>query len=328
MTQSADYVIIEDQIMLTNSLILKAGKDTTITFSNPSGHAYYLRVQQTPGNPGIGDPAAAVVDCGGNNGPNLALQLPNQYDSYPATYLYCDEVVGSFDPNDKTGYPLGWKDQHLVEPDQEINYVIRFQNTGNDTAFTIKIVDSLSLLLDPATIQTGASSHPYSWDIKDGRNLKFYFPNILLPDSSVNAIGSQGFVSFKISPKKGLPLGTVIENKANIYFDFNAPIQTNTTRHQLGQALLSIVQNPGLDQLMLDIFPNPFSEQTTIRLKQNGDATEKQFSLYDPQGKMIRTETFAGQAFQLTRNGLNAGLYFFRLQTADGKFATGKLIIH
>lgn len=328
MTESADYVIIEDQIMLTNSLILKAGKDTTITFSNPSGHSYYLRVQQTPGNPGFGDPAAAVVDCGGNSGPNLALQLPNQYDSYPATYLYCDEVVGSFDPNDKTGYPLGWKAAHLVEPDQELNYVIRFQNTGNDTAFTVKIEDRLSDLLDPGTIITGAGSHPYSWDIKDGRNLKFYFPNILLPDSNVNVAGSQGFVSFRIKPRKGLPLGTIIENSSDIYFDFNAPILTNTTRHQLGQPMLSLVPNPGPDQLRLDVFPNPFSDQTTVRLKQNGDGSEKRFSLYDPQGNMIRTETFAGQAFQLYRSGLNAGLYFFRLQTADGKQATGKLIVH
>jgi hypothetical protein len=62
-----------------------------------------------------------------------------------------------------------------------------------------------------------------------GGIVKFNFPNINLPDSLSDEAGSKGFVRFKVKLKDNLPLGTTIENTAYIYFDFNAPIITNTT---------------------------------------------------------------------------------------------------
>lgn len=330
MSEAADYVIIEDQIMFGNSLQLQAGKDTTIFIPNPSGHSYYLRVAQNPGNPGFGDPAAAVVGCGGVNGPNLAVQLPNQYDSESSTWLYCNEVVGSFDPNDKTGFPLGWKDEHLIEPGQEIKYVIRFQNTGNDTAFTVKILDRISEQLDLSSFQPGPASHKYEWSIVNGNTLSFIFSKILLPDSNVNVAASQGYVSFTMRPKGDLPLGTVVKNSADIYFDFNDPIKTNETRHQIGQPLVSLVQNPQESLFNLKATPNPFSDETQISFDSKGanEFSENNFILYDLQGRTVQSERFSGNTFLLKNKGLENGMYLFRLQRADGTSATGKLIVH
>ena len=45
--------------------------------------------------------------------------------------------------------------------------------------------------------------------------------------------GGEGHVTFTVSLKEGLAKGTVITNQANIFFDFNEPIVTPTTRHIL-----------------------------------------------------------------------------------------------
>ncbi|MBL0071787.1 MAG: hypothetical protein IPP34_08225 [Bacteroidetes bacterium] len=49
-----------------------------------------------------------------------------------------------------------------------------------------------------------------------------------MPHKSINESGSQGFVTFRIVPFQGLPDGTVINNEAGIYFDYNPPVITNT----------------------------------------------------------------------------------------------------
>jgi len=55
------------------------------------------------------------------------------------------------------------------------------------------------------------------------------FENILLPDSSVNEVESHGFIKYRIKVFDNLPENTEVQNYADICFDFNPPIQTNTT---------------------------------------------------------------------------------------------------
>ena len=326
MTGSSDYVIIEDQIMVSDMLRLDAGEDTVLTINNPAGHAYYMQVKQRPGHPGDGDAAAFMLNCVTPGGPNLALQLPVQ-DSDPFTVHFCTEVRGSYDPNDKQGYPLGWKETHLIEPNQQLQYKIRFQNTGNDTAFTVKIRDEVTGLLDLGTFRPGPASHAYTWEVVDGRTLVFYFPNIMLPDSNVNEVASHGFVSFSIHPIADLAPGTVLENKAGIYFDFNDPIITNVATHQIGMELISVVKSPIVQSLDYEAFPNPFSANILFRL----DAAESglnRLQVFNTFGQLAAEQAFTGPELLLERGKLNAGIYWFRLQTAQGKTAVGKIIIH
>ena len=63
------------------------------------------------------------------------------------TYLDCQENVGSYDPNDKSIFVNGVKNKEYVEQGDKVEYLIRFQNTGNDTAFTVIIQDHISLKL-------------------------------------------------------------------------------------------------------------------------------------------------------------------------------------
>ena len=136
----------------------------------------------------------------------------------------------AYDPNDKRVEPdrsnLSVDNYTLF--DEKMTYTIRFQNTGTDTAFTVRIIDTLSNFLDIETFQPLASSHPMKTNIYPGRVIEFLFENILLPDSIVNEPKSHGFVSFEIYPTGDLQENDEIGNTAFIYFDFNSAIVTNT----------------------------------------------------------------------------------------------------
>lgn len=138
-----------------------------------------------------------------------------------------DRVTGGYDPNDKAVSP-GLNAEGFIAPDQQLRYRIRFQNTGNDTAFNIYLLDTLDSNLNLQTIEVVGASHPYTLSIDDSRAMRWQFDNILLPDSGTNEELSHGFVEFLVDPVASLADLTEIRNFADIYFDFNAPIRTNT----------------------------------------------------------------------------------------------------
>jgi uncharacterized repeat protein (TIGR01451 family) len=144
-------------------------------------------------------------------------------------------VTGSFDPNVKT---VESPAASFIPATQGLfNYTIQFQNTGNDTAFNVHVIDTLNSNLDVRTFIPGASSHPYTIDITGQGVLHFYFNNIYLPDSTTDEPHSHGFISFQIRSKQNLPHGTNISNKSNIIFDFNSPVATNTTQNTVDLTL-------------------------------------------------------------------------------------------
>lgn len=138
-------------------------------------------------------------------------------------------LVCAYDPNDKTVNPTGYGVEGFISNDQDLEYLIRFQNTGNDTAINILISDQLDMNLNWATLQPISSSSPVQVSIDANGVAKFRFNNIMLPDSNVDFLGSQGFVKYKIDLISGLPPHTKIRNFANIFFDSNPPITTNST---------------------------------------------------------------------------------------------------
>ncbi|MEO8768789.1 MAG: hypothetical protein ABI402_01845 [Ferruginibacter sp.] len=136
-----------------------------------------------------------------------------------------NQVRGPFDPNDKSATPALTPDQ--VANGEYINYNIRFQNTGNDTAFNVVLTDTLSSYLKASTLEVVNASHTCKTTVK-GKVVYFEFLNIMLPDSNVNEMKSHGFVSFKIKPENTVAVNTSIPNQAAIYFDYNLPVLTNT----------------------------------------------------------------------------------------------------
>jgi uncharacterized repeat protein (TIGR01451 family) len=152
-----------------------------------------------------------------------------KYDANDDEYLIgtdsvTDVISCSYDPNDKQVSP----DSETIPLGQELEYLIRFQNTGTDTAFTVVLSDELSQNLNLNSFQPGASSHSYDYLLDETGLLLFTFENILLPDSGADYAGSQGFVKFRIQANEELEPNTLIQNEAGIYFDLNSAIITNT----------------------------------------------------------------------------------------------------
>ena len=138
-------------------------------------------------------------------------------------------VVGSYDPNDKQVYPMGECDAQLTLADDELEYLVRFQNTGNWPATTVSIWDTISPYLDLSTLVITSASHEVEVDFVHDRFIRFNFFDIMLPDSTSNEAESHGFVKYSIQAKEDVVFGTEVNNTAHIFFDYNDPIVTNTT---------------------------------------------------------------------------------------------------
>lgn len=222
---------IDGDYISLDSVMLLGGDIDTLIFAG-DGRTWRLEVDQHPLHPGNSHPNAVVELCGdsANWTPNLVNSMPLD-DADPIVDIYCGLVTGSYDPNDKTGYPLGIGANHYILPNGKMEYVIRFQNTGNDTAFTVVVRDTLDIDLNILTVNSGVSSHNYTFQMQGPRVLEWTFENIMLPDSTTDEPGSNGFVTFTVDQVSDLPDGTEINNEVGIYFDFNAPVITNTTSH-------------------------------------------------------------------------------------------------
>ncbi len=154
-------------------------------------------------------------------------------------YRLNEEIVCAYDPNDKLVSPDREGDENYTLFEEDLFYTIRFQNTGNDTAFNVVVRDTLDENLNTSSFRLLASSHQdiLRTEIAESQYVTFTFDNIMLPDSNVNFNGSQGYVTYIIQPNEGLDENTVIENTASIYFDFNPPIVTNTTQNTMVSCL-------------------------------------------------------------------------------------------
>lgn len=236
-------------------------------------------------------------------------------------------IIGSVDPNYKLANPTGIGPQHYIENDIPIDFYVEFQNTGTDTAFNIKIFDVLDEDLDIKTLKVKSSSHPMYYKLEN-RQLKFYFDNVLLVDSNKDYKKSIGYVTYSIMPKKS-PDGTVITNTADIYFDFNDPITTNTTWHTIGRPGCYFENDTKND---FNFFPNPVNEENitvTVNIVREGNY---QLVITNIAGKEVyRIASKDNKIGKYQHNvklpgQMRAGVYFITLQTPKNNLSR-KLIL-
>ncbi len=331
-SNALEYVIIEDAVMLMQAppptIFLDPGA-VHIVKVPANGATWRMEVEQEPFHPGFSTPSQTVEGC--VNGANFSIGFVNQFafdDNDPWVDIDCTPNIGAYDPNDKQGFPIGYGAARQIEPGTDIEYLIRFQNTGTDTAFTVVIRDTLSVWLDPATVRPGASSHPYTFDFYGGSNLKFTFDNILLPDSNTNLAGSQGFVSFKIAQKPGVPLQTDILNSAAIFFDFNEPIITNTTIHRIGKDFVTLsAWQPFRSGLELRVLPNPVAQSAVLELRGVEGLQDWQVELRDALGRPVLNDTANGAGWRFERGNLPAGLYLLQVRANGQLLGSGKVVL-
>lgn len=165
-------------------------------------------------------------------------------------------------PNDKQARTSsGTSDaDYFLDADTHIDYTIRFQNTGNAAATYVYITDTIAPAFDLLSFQILATSHAFTASLLDDRVMRFDFPAIMLPDSASDPLGSQGFIRYRIRPKDP-QLGDVLANAADIFFDFNPPIRTNTS--ELVVALPTTVETHKADRPLM--LPNPAQDLVMLK---------------------------------------------------------------
>lgn len=339
MGQPTTYYVFEDNIMMrqSNFQIGVGGAQQVIEAADP-GKTYRIVAKQESGYPPLlGDSiiTAAIEGCNpfpsGSFNTGFITQFSNG-NSAPFIAIDCQQNIAAYDPNDKKAQPAGYDiTNHYIYDYTALDYKIRFQNTGTDTAFNIVILDTISPYLDLGTIEMGASSHNYTWSIQDGNVLNVRFANIMLPDSNVNEPLSNGFFRYRIEQKANNSIGTVINNTAAIYFDFNPPILTNTTWHTIGEDFVTVMlleQNTILDETIeVSVYPNPFKERTTLVVK-GKDYKQLELSVFDVTGRLVTTTTSKeNNRIELSRNGMAQGVYFYQLKGDEALINTGKIVV-
>ena len=225
----------------------------------------------------------------------------------------CTTVSAAFDPNDITVAPSDYDFDYLHPDDTVLTYQIRFQNTGNDTAFRIVLRDTLDPSLDIPTIAMGASSHPYTWRLEGGNVLVITFEEILLPDSRASEPNSHGVVRYRVHLRHGLAPRTEIRNRVGIYFDYNRVVMTNEVISRT--SAISTVAADRAEPLVRS-YPLPARDILYIdgRL-----VTGSAITLRRVDGTTARSAPATGSAHeQLSVAGLASGVYLLDLETPAG----------
>jgi|GEM_PF-3776559 len=237
----------------------------------------------------------------------------------------CQPNIGSYDPNDKRAFSQGALTDHFIPADSIIEYQIRFQNTGTDTAFNIVITDTLSSLLDIESIIAGASSHSYRMELEQNDIVRFIFNDIMLPDSNVNEAASHGFVKFRIRHRPGLVPGDVIPNKAAIYFDFNEAVITNELELEI-QSPVSTVKPPRpVPAAVLNIYPQPAGEVVVFELKSRAGQQPCRLEILNLLGQKLYDQPLKQGVNTVAH--LPAGQHFFRLRQNGAVVQAGKVLV-
>lgn len=220
------------------------------------------------------------------------------------TFVYNQTVVGSYDPNDITCLQ-----GDVVSPSEignYLHYLIRFENTGNAPAENVVVkVEIDPNQFDSNSLQMLSTSHDANIRMT-GNKIEFIFENIQLES------GGHGNILLKMRTNEILQVGDYVEKRANIYFDYNFPIETNEAE-TLFQAL-SVV-NPVLDSI-ISIYPNPTKDMVTISIKDN--STIKTIELYDVQGRLLQTQLVNDISSELNITERANGMYFIKINTDKG----------
>ncbi len=335
---ATDFVIVEDMFLLTVPVTgIGAGQDTVITMP-ATGPTYRIIAEQVAGHPGDSRPSEAIEGCvvgGGSFTTGAVNELPeNDYDHFLS--VDCQENETTLD-NESRGYPKGYGSEHFIQQCADLKYHHRFFYTGPDTALRVVIRDTLSPFLDPASVRPGVSNHEYTMDVYGCGILSFTFENINLTGGSADPDESSIFVKYRVSQKLDNPGGSIVDNSAAAYFDFQSPIKTDSIFHttdtiegcDLSDFIEVIVST---DEILLDgvedvnVYPNPFVDQATVEVVADRKLKDLSFKLYDVSGRMLRNESFTGMTYQLNRSGLTSGMYFYKIESQGIPVSSGKLL--
>ncbi|WP_178987366.1 T9SS type A sorting domain-containing protein [Winogradskyella schleiferi] len=222
-------------------------------------------------------------------------------------------VIGSFDPNDIA--VLEGEEIILEDVDKYLHYLIRFQNTGTASAINVSVNNILDPKLDFTTMQLESLSHECRVIITNDNIVDFVFDDINLIDSTTDEPNSHGFITYKIKPKNDVVLGDVFNNSADIYFDFNEAITTNTVSTE-------IVNNLSIEEYVsttIQLYPNPTNG--ILNIISNNEVSD--ITIYNELGQIVFSQKNKNV---LDISKLATGIYYLRISDKNGFSEIKKII--
>lgn len=312
-------------LTLSNNVILK-GNQWNDLVENQNDRVYTFYINEMDAMSNITIELLDSVDVYSNLDDLITVEANLSYNGQECnttnnTRSLTDIVVGSIDPNDKLVLIDGVGVSSEAYHNQTLVYKIRFQNLGNYAAQRVQIEDQLSEYLDWSTFEKMGSSHHFSVSIVNGK-VTWINNNIELPDSTSNPEGSNGYVQFQIRPKQGLKPFQIINNDAEIQFDYNDFISTNNTE---------IIISPDYENEHTEVilYPNPTSDWVDIFL-----INDKQFSdpidyitICSPSGKTVLNQVVSAKHAKLNLSHLSPGIYFANIRNVYGELFNTKIIV-
>lgn len=286
----------------------------TLTWDLPSLGSFGSEEVQVVFNVPLGTPLGTLL----NSTWSVSNTLPESNAGNNSSSL-TRAVTGSWDPNVKEVRTSSGQSasQYFIGTDDLLEYIVQFQNTGTDTAFTVVITDTLSSDLDMATFVQGPSSHPCTVDFLHDRVVRWTFNGILLPDSATDAEASHGLTSFRIRPRQPVQPGILITNKADIFFDLNAPVRTPdaTVVTELSTGIATSGTEP------VHMYPNPAQDLVTIIT-----AMPVRARIRSMDGRTVKERLLPAGAVGLDLGGCTAGSYLIELIDTIGQVFVSRLI--
>jgi hypothetical protein len=215
-------------------------------------------------------------------------------------------VVNSMDPND-----IQCLEGSTVLPTEigkYLHYAVQFENTGTDAAENIVVKDVIDTTkYDMDSLQLLDASAPVYARIT-GNVVEFIFKNIQLSPATGNPpVGGHGDILFKIKSKNTLVTGNMVEKQAKIYFDYNAPINTNIAQTTFAELSNTVFTKDN----SITVSPNPTHAIITI----NGNSAIKSITLFDVQGRILETVLNSNSIDLADKTN---GIYFLKITSEKG----------
>jgi uncharacterized repeat protein (TIGR01451 family) len=246
-------------------------------------------------------------------------------DSTPVNNVFtCEQTVfAPHDPNVKMVFP-----EDTIQPltySDYLTYNIYFQNTGNDTAVNVILLDTLSANLNINTIEFLGSSKPSSWFVSN-RIMRIQFDSIQLPDSTTDFEGSQGFFTYRIKPYLPVTEGEIVRNTAAIYFDYNDAVITNTASTYFSNLIITSEEQLQNSSDVFSVFPNPANDKLTLLINAP-DLKNENYEILDIAGNIVAKGLFENGIPVIQLPVLENGMYLISVHDKSGYSENSRFVI-
>lgn len=222
------------------------------------------------------------------------------------SFSYKQTVVNSFDPNDIVCMEGSSIPQSMVG--KFLHYIVNFENTGTAPATNIVVeMDIDPNDFDISTLQLQNASHQVYTKVKNNK-VEFIMEYANLGN------GGHGNILMKMLSRNTLASGDNVNNKANIYFDYNFPIVTNDAVTTVESGSVLQTAEAKIDN-SITIYPIPTKGEVNI----SADSKISSIEVYDIQGRIIQKQTsINNQSTKLTIHSNSSGVFLFKVNTEKG----------